>query len=1056
MARFFVDRPVFAWVVALIIALAGLLSIRSLPISQYPTIAPPSIAVTATYPGASARTLEDSVTAIIEQEMNGAEGLLNMYSTSESSGTATITLTFQPGTDIDLASVEVQNRLKRVESRLPAEVRAQGVRVDRAARNFLMFVILKSTDGSLDRTDLASYAAASILDPLRRVDGVGDVQLFGAEYAMRIWLDPARLTGLNLTPLDVTTAIRDQNVQVAGGELGALPAIKGQQLNATIVVPASRLSTPEQFNNIILRANPDGSVVRLGDVAKVELGASDYSVEARLNGNAVAGLGIKLTPTANALATADGVKQRMAELAPYFPKGVGYEVPYDTSKFIKISIEEVLKTLVEAIILVFLVMYLFLQNLRATLIPTIVVPVALLGTLAAMLAFGFSINVLTMFGMVLAIGILVDDAIVVVENVERIMAEEGLSPREATRKAMGQITGAIIGITLVLIAVFIPMAFFAGSVGNIYRQFSLSLVASMVFSAILALSLTPALCATLLKPLVPGEHHEKRGFFGWFNRGFARTSRSYQGLVERIIGRAGRYMLIYGVIVVIVGLLFARLPSSFLPEEDQGYFLNVIMLPSGATQERTLNVLEQLEGYYTQKDPNIDKVVTVAGFSFFGRGQNGGIAFTTLKPWDERTEPESAVGAVIGRAFGFFMGVKDAIIFPLNPPPIPELGNSSGFDFRLQDRSGQGHEKLIEARNMLLGMAAQSQLITGLRPEGQEDAAQLQVDVDREKARALGVAIGDINSTLGIAFGSTYVNDFVRDGRVQKVIVQAGAADRMLPGDVMELRVRNASGSMVPFSTFAVAKWGMGSPRLERYNGFPSVKLAGAAAPGKSTGEAMAEMEAMFGKLPPGFGYEWSGQSYEERLSGSQAPMLYALSILTVFLVLAALYESWSIPFAVILVVPLGILGAVLGVTLRGMPDDVYFKVGLIAIVGLSAKNAILIIEFAKDLQAQGKSVKDSILEAVHLRFRPILMTSFAFILGVVPLAFATGAGSASQRAIGTGVMGGMITATVLAVFLVPVFYVVVRRFFPGSERQRRLQGHELESDVAAPGVDRK
>ncbi|HEX4870003.1 MAG TPA: efflux RND transporter permease subunit [Moraxellaceae bacterium] len=1047
MARFFVDRPVFAWVVALIIALAGLLSIKGLPIAQYPTIAPPSIAVTATYPGASARTLEDSVTAIIEQEMNGADGLLNMYSTSESSGTASITLTFKPGTDIDLASVEVQNRLKRVESRLPAEVRAQGVRVDRAARNFLMFVILKSTDGSLNRTDLASYASASILDPLRRVEGVGDVQLFGAEYAMRIWLDPARLTGLRLTPLDVTSAIRDQNVQVAGGELGGLPAIKGQQLNATIVVPASRLSTPEQFGNIILRANPDGSVVRLADVARIELGAADYSVEARLNGHAVAGLGIKLTPTANALATATAVKERMEELSKYFPQGVGYEVPYDTSKFIKISIEEVLKTLVEAIILVFLVMYLFLQNLRATLIPTIVVPVALLGTLAAMLAFGFSINVLTMFGMVLAIGILVDDAIVVVENVERIMSEEGLSPREATRKAMGQITGAIVGITLVLIAVFIPMAFFAGSVGNIYRQFSLSLVASMVFSALLALSLTPALCATLLKPIAPGEHHEKGGFFGWFNRAFARTSQGYRGVVERIIGRAGRYMAIYGVIVLAVGLLFARLPSSFLPEEDQGYFLNIIMLPAGATQERTLTVLRQMEDYYG-REKQVDKVVTVAGFSFFGRGQNGGIAFTTLKPWDERTEPDQSVGAVIGRAFGFFMGaVKDAMVIPLNPPPIPELGNSSGFDFRLQDRSGQGHDKLMEARNMLLGMAAQSKVVTGLRPEGQEDSPQLQVDVDRAKARALGIAIADINSTLGIAFGSSYVNDFVREGRVQKVIVQAGAPDRMLPADVMQLRVRNGAGTMVPFGEFASARWVMGSPRLERYNGFPALKLSGTAAPGRSTGEAMAEMEALFAKLPPGFGYEWSGQSYEERLSGSQAPMLYALSILTVFLVLAALYESWSIPFAVILVVPLGILGAVLGVTLRGLPDDVYFKVGLIAIVGLSAKNAILIIEFAKDLQAQGRSVRDSILEAVQLRFRPILMTSLAFILGVMPLAFASGAGSASQRAIGTGVMGGMITATLLAVFLVPVFFVVVRRFFPGSERQRKLHSHERERE---------
>ena len=1056
MAKFFVDRPVFAWVLALMIALAGLLSIKSLPIAQYPSIAPPSIAVTATYPGASAKTLEDAVTAVIEQEMNGAEGLQYMYSTSESSGLATITLSFKPGTMVDLASVEVQNRLKRVEPRLPAEVRAQGVRVDKAANNFLMFVVLKSTDGKMSRTDMASYATASVLDPIRRVAGVGDVALFGAEYAMRIWLDPARLTGLQLTPGDVTKAIADQNVQIAGGALGSLPATKNQQINATVVVPGSRLSTPEQFGNIILRANTDGSVVRLHDVARVELGASDYSVEARLNGKPVAGLGIKLTPTANALATANAVKAKMAELKAYFPEGMDYAVPYDTSKFVKISIEEVIKTLVEAMILVFLVIYLFLQNFRATLIPTVVVPIALLGTLAAMLAFGFSINVLTMFGMVLAIGILVDDAIVVVENVERIMSEEGLSPRDATRKAMGQITGAIVGMTLVLIAVFIPMAFFAGSVGNIYRQFSLALVASIGFSAILALSLTPALCATLLKPVQAGHHHEKTGFFGWFNRSFNRTSRSYQSLVGRIIGRAGRFMVVYVLIVVAMGLLFTRLPSSFLPEEDQGYFLNVIMLPAGATQERTLKVLNQLEHYYTEKEKNVDQVVTVAGFSFFGRGQNGGIAFTTLKPWDERKTADSHVSAVVGRAFGYFMSVKDAIIFPLNPPPIPELGNSSGFDFRLQDRGGKGHAALMDARNMMLGMAAQSKVVAGVRPEGQEDTPQLQVDVDREKARALGIAIGDINTTLGVAFGSAYVNDFVREGRVLKVMVQADAPERMLPEDVMQLRVRNSAGTMVPFSTFASSHWEIGSPRLERYNGFPAVKLAGSAAPGQSTGEAMDEMERLFKQLPPGFGFEWSGQSYEERISGSQAPVLYALSILVVFLVLAALYESWSIPFTVILAVPLGILGAVLGVTLRGMPDDVYFKVGLIAIVGLSCKNAILIVEFAKDLQAQGRSVRDSILEAVHLRFRPILMTSMAFILGVLPLAIASGAGSASQRAIGTGVIGGMILAVALGIFFVPVFFMLVRSVFTGSERQRKLYTHEFEKEDEAHKDDPK
>jgi multidrug efflux pump len=1053
MASFFVDRPVFAWVLALIIALGGLLSIRGLPVAQYPTIAPPSIAVSTSYPGASAQTLEDTVTAVIEQEMNGAEGLQYVYSTSDSSGAATVTLTFQPGTDPRLASVDVQNRLKRVESRLPAEVRQQGIRVEKAANNFLMFIILKATQDGLTRTDLANYATANILDQVRRVEGVGDVTLFGSEYAMRIWIDPARLTGLNLATTDVIAALRDQNVQVAGGALGALPSVKGQQLNASIVVPASRLTTPEQFGNIILRASPDGSVARLKDVARIEIGAADYSVEARLNGKPVAGLGIKLAPTANALDTAAGVRAKMDELKGFFPPGMDYEVPYDTTRFIQISIEEVIKTLVEAIILVFLVMYLFLQNLRATIVPTVVVPIALLGTLGAMLAFGFSVNVLTLFGMVLAIGILVDDAIVVVENVERIMSEEGLPAREATRKAMGQISGAIVGITLVLTAVFIPMAFFSGSVGNIYRQFSLSLVASMMFSALLALTLTPALCATLLKQVDAGHHHEKKGFFGWFNRGFSRTSRTYQGMVERIIAKAGRYLLIYGVIVAVVVLMFSRLPSSFLPEEDQGYLVSIVMLPTGATQERTLQVLDKLEQHYIN-DPAVERVITVAGFSFFGAGQNGGIAFTTLKPWDERESPDLHVSAVVGRAFGYFMTIKDAFVFPLNPPPIPELGNSSGFDFRLQDRGGQGHAKLMEARNMLLGMASQSKVVTGLRPEGQEDTPQLQVDVDRGRARALGLQMADINTTLGVSFGSAYINDFVYQGRVKRVMVQADATRRMLPEDVMQLRVRNAQGGMVPFSAFATAKWVMGSPRLERYNGFPSVKIAGAAAPGFSTGDAMAEMETLAKQLPPGFGFEWSGQSFEERMSGAQAPLLYALSILTVFLVLAALYESWSIPFAVILVVPLGILGAVLGVTLRGMPDDVYFKVGLIAIVGLSAKNAILIIEFAKDLQAQGMSMRSAILEAVHLRFRPILMTSLAFILGVMPLALASGAGSASQRAIGTGVMGGMITATVLAVFFVPVFYVVVRSFFRGSERQRKLYTHELEKENAADDVD--
>ncbi|MFS8973019.1 efflux RND transporter permease subunit [Cupriavidus necator] len=1050
MAKFFIDRPVFAWVLALIIVLGGLLSIMQLPIAQYPNIAPPTISVTATYPGASAKTLEDSVTSVIEQELNGAPNLLYYNSTSESTGLATITIAFAPGSNVDLNSVEVQNRLKRVEARLPAEVRQQGVRVDKAGNNYMMFLTVSSKSGTASAIQLGNYVSAQVIDSIRRVPGVGQADLFGTEYAMRIWLDPAKLTGYNLTPLDVSNAVGEQNIQVAVGELGATPSPKGTELNATVTTE-SRLTTPEQFGNILLRTNPDGSSVRIKDVGRVELGGADYSTQARTNGKPSAAIAIKLAPTGNALSTATAVRAKMEELSKNFPADYQYSVPYDTSAFVKISIEEVIKTLLEAVVLVFLVMYLFLQNFRATLIPTLVVPIALLGTFGTLLAFGFSINVLTMFGMVLAIGILVDDAIVVVENVERIMSEEGLSPREATRKAMGQITGAIIGITLVLTAVFIPMAFFSGSVGNIYRQFSLSLISSMAFSALLALTLTPALCATLLKPVEAGHHHERKGFFGWFNRAFARSATSYQSMVSRILGRTGRYLIIYAVIIAGVVVLFQRLPSSFLPDEDQGYMITVVQLPNGATQDRTIGVLKQIEDYYLQKESKVvDQMITVAGFSFFGRGQNGGIAFVRLKDWKERTGEGETAQALVGRAFGALSFIKDAIIFPLNPPAISELGNSSGFDFRLQDRSGQGHEKLMEARNMMLGMAAQSPVLVGVRPEGQEDAPQLQIDIDREKARALGVSVAEINSTLSIAFGSNYVNDFIYEGRVRKVIVQADGADRRLPDDLTKLRVRNSNGDMVAFAAFATSKWIMGSPRLERYNGMPAVKLAGQAAPGRSTGEAMRVMEENFAKLPPGFGFEWSGQSYEERLAGSQEPILYTLSLVIVFLCLAALYESWSIPFSVLLVVPLGVLGALLGVTLRGMPNDVYFKVGLITTIGLSAKNAILIVEFAKDLQAQGKGLIEATLEAVHLRFRPILMTSMAFILGVLPLAIATGAGSGSQRAIGTGVIGGMITATVLAIFLVPVFFVVVRKRFKGSKRQRMLdqKWHEPQEEI--------
>jgi multidrug efflux pump len=1046
MAKFFIDRPVFAWVIALFIILAGLLSMRTLPISQYPTIAPPSIVINATYPGASAAILDDSVTSLIEQELNGAEGLQYIESQSQSNGTTAVTATFLPGTNPDLAAVDVQNRMKRVEPRLPDTVRQQGVQVTKSRANFLLFTTLSSTDGRLDPIALGDYLSRNVLNEIRRVPGVGQAQLFGTERAMRIWIDPAKLVGYKLSTADVSTAIRNQNAQVASGTLGDLPSPGNQQISAQVVVNG-QLTSAEQFGNIVLRANPDGSTVRLSDVARIEIGGQAYATAARLNGKPTAAIGVQLSPTANALQTAELVKAKMAELSKFFPEGVKYDIPYDTSTFVKISIEEVVKTLVEAVILVFLVMYLFLQNFRYTLIPTIVVPIALLGTFAVMAAFGYSINVLTMFGMVLAIGILVDDAIVVVENVERIMSEEGLSPRDATRKAMGQITGAIIGITLVLVAVFIPMAFFGGAVGAIYRQFTVSMVASMLFSALLALTLTPALCATILKPVEKGHHVEKRGFFGWFNRGFNRTATSYQGFVGRMLKTAGRYMLIYGLILVCVGLLYTRLPTSFLPAEDQGYAVTNIQLPPGASANRTADVIQQVEQYY-MNEKNVANIVAVRGFSFSGSGQNAGLVFTPFIPWDERKNADQSVNSIVGRAFGALSQIKDAIIFPVNPPPIPELGNATGFTFRLQDRAGLGHDALLAARNQLLGMAGKSPVLAGVRPEGLEDTPQLQLNVDRDKANALGVSFADINATLSTAFGSSYINDFPNAGRLQRVIVQADAADRLQPEDIGRLYARNTAGDMVPFSSFSSTSWSTGPVQLVRYNGYPAMKISGNAATGRSTGEAMAEMESLAGQLPAGFGFEWTGQSLEEKTSGSQAPALFALSLLAVFLVLAALYESTTIPLAVILVVPLGLLGALLGATMRELPNDVYFKVGLIAIIGLSAKNAILIIEFAKDLQAEGMGLVEATLEAVHLRFRPIIMTSLAFILGVLPLVLASGAGSASQRAIGTGVMGGMITATVLAVFLVPVFFVVVRSLFKGSERQRKMYAaHRLHPE---------
>jgi multidrug efflux pump len=968
-----------------------------------------------------------------------------MESQSQGNGQAQTTVTFEPGTNVDLAAVEVQNRLKRVESRLPQAVTQQGVQVTKSRSNFLMVITLSSKDGRMDPIALGDYLSRNVLNEVKRVPGVGEAILFGTERAMRIWIDPEKLVGLKLTPSDVANAIRAQNAQVASGTLGELPSPSSQQTTAPIIV-TGQLTTPEQFGNIVLRANTDGSTVRLRDVARIELGGQAYATSARINGKSISAIGVQLSPTANALGTATAMRAKMDQLSKFFPQGVQYEIPYDTSKFVKISIEEVIKTLLEAIVLVFLVMYLFLQNIRYTLIPTIVVPVALMGTFAAMHAFGFSINVLTMFGMVLAIGILVDDAIVVVENVERIMSEEGLSPREATRKAMGQITGAIIGITLVLIAVFIPMAFFGGAVGAIYRQFSLAMVASMVFSALMALTLTPALCATLLKPVEAGHHHEKKGFFGWFNRKFHRTTVGYQSLVSRMLGKSMRYMVLYGLIIACVGLLFVRLPTSFLPNEDQGYVLTNIQLPPGASANRTLQVVNQVEQYF-MKQPGVQHIVAVTGFSFSGSGQNAGLAFVPLKDWDERDAAASA-DAIAGKAFGVLMGIKDAIVFALNPPPIPELGNATGFTFRLQDRAGLGHDALLAARNQLLGMAAKNPALAGVRPEGLEDTPQLQLDIDRDKASALGLSFADINTTLSAALGSAYLNDFPNQGRQQRVIMQADATQRVQPEDLQQLYVRNLKGDMVPFSAFTSMKWVKGPVQLVRYNGYPAMKISGQAAPGRSSGEAMDEMEKMAGQLPTGIGFEWTGQSREEKLSGAQMPMLMALSLLAVFLVLAALYESTSIPLSVMLVVPLGVLGAVLGVTLRGMPNDVYFKVGLITIIGLSAKNAILIIEFAKDLQAQGRDLLEATLEAAQLRFRPIIMTSLAFILGVLPLAIASGAGSASQRAIGTGVMSGMITATVLAVFFVPVFFVVVRKLFKGSERQRRMYAAHMKNPI--------
>ncbi|MDD2465256.1 MAG: efflux RND transporter permease subunit [Desulfobulbus sp.] len=1030
MVRFFIERPIFAWVIALVIMLAGGLAAIRLPIAQYPEIAPPEVEITTKYPGASAKTIEDSVTQVIEQNMTGLDHFIYMKSESSSAGTVTITLTFESGTNPDIAQVQVQNKLQQALSLLPQEVQREGVQVTKSNSTFLMIVGLISTDNSLDRHDLSDFMVSTLRDPLSRTPGVGSIQIFGAQYSMRIWLDPHKLNSYQLTPLDVRTAIQAQNNQVAVGDLGGPPSVAGQQVSASMMAQ-TKMSSTKEFAQILLKVQNDGSQIRLKDVARVEIAGESYESISSYNGQPTGALAITLATGANALDTAKGVRKKLSELQPYFPSGVQVVYPYDTTPFIEISIEEVAHTLIEAVILVFLVMYLFLQNFRATLIPTIAVPVVLLGTFGVMAAFGFSINTLTMFGLVLAIGLLVDDAIVVVENVERIMAEEGLTPLEATRKSMDQITGALIGIALVLSAVFVPMAFFGGSTGAIYRQFSLTIVSAMALSVLVALILTPALCATLLKPVQRGTHQQKRGFFGWFNRSFENGADRYRDSVAYVLKRAGRFGLIYLLLIGGMVFLFNKLPTSFLPEEDQGVFFTMVQLPTGATQERTQKILEQVRDYYfTEEKSNVKSVLTVAGFSFAGSGQNMGMAFVQLKDWSERKKPEQSVKAVIGRAMGSFFQIKEAMVFPFNLPAITALGNSTGFDFFLQDRAGLGHEKLIEARNQLLGMAAQNPNLTRVRPNGMEDAPQYNLDVDYEKAMAFGITVADINTTLSTAWGSYYVNDFINNGRIKKVYLQADAPYRMQPEDIAYWYVRNSTGEMVPFNTFTAGHWSFGSPRLERFNGNPAIEIVGEAAPGKSSGDAMAIIGQLVAQLPGGIGYEWTGASFQEAQAGSQAPALYAISLLVIFLCLAALYESWSVPFSVMLAVPLGILGALMAAYIRGLENDVYFQVGLLTTIGLSAKNAILIVEFAKRRYDKGRDLVEATVNACRLRLRPIIMTSLAFMLGVLPLAISTGAGANSRHAIGTGVLGGMLSATVLAIVFIPLFFVVVMRLF--------------------------
>ena len=1025
MARFFIDRPIFAWVIAIIISIAGALSILRLPVSQFPAVAPPAITVQATYPGASARTLEETVTQVIEQRMNGLDGLRYLSSSSDSTGGASVELVFEPGTNPDIAQVQVQNKLQLAMPQLPQEVQRQGVRVAKSNRNFLLIAAFVSKDGSMTRNDISDYVFSTLQDPISRVPGVGDVQVFGAQYAMRIWLDPEKLTGFRLTPLDVQAAIVAQNAQVSVGEFGGSPAVKGQALNATITAQ-SRLSTPDEFAAILVRVNPDGSHVRLRDVARIELSGENFSIESFYNGSPSSGLGIRLAAGANALSTSDAVKSRLVELSATFPPGLEVAYPVDSTPFVRISIEEVVKTLLEAIGLVFLVMLLFLQNIRATLIPTLAVPVVLLGTFGVLSVAGYSINTLTLFGMVLAIGLLVDDAIVVVENVERVMHEEGLSPKEATRKSMKQITGALVGIALVLAAVFVPMAFFGGSAGVIYRQFSITIVAAMTLSVLVALIFTPALCATILKR---PQEAPRRGLYGLFNRGYDASNRVYLKIVGRFVRRRWVLMVVFFAIAGSLVLLFPRMRKSFLPEEDQGLLNAQVLLPPGATQEQTRAIMDRITKLFLENEREaVQDVMAITGFGFGGRGQNVGLAFIKLRHWDERGEERLSAKNVAARAMGAFSKIKEATAFTFAPPAIPELGTVGGFAFQLEDRAGLGHDALIAARDQLLGLAAKHPSLARVRPGGLEDRPEYKVTIDREKAAALGLSLAEINQTLSTTWGGSYVNDFIDDGRTKRVYMQADARFRMQPGDLDRWYVRNRAGEMVPFSAFASGKWTFGSPKLDRFNGFPTIAINGEAAPGASSGDAMAAMEEIASQLPQGIGHEWSGISYEERASGANAPILYALSLLVVFLCLAALYESWSIPVSVMLVVPLGVIGAVGATLFFGRANDVYFQVGLLATIGLSAKNAILIVEFAKELVEQGKPPALAALEAARMRLRPIIMTSLAFVLGVLPLAIARGAGAGAQNAIGIAVIGGVMSATFLGLLFVPVFFTVITR----------------------------